>query len=77
VAVADLVDGDGRLDIAACHDDLGLFVYFNAGKGNFGRGLEIAGRDALLYSMIATDLNRDGTGDHSKVRTGSRSCLFQ
>jgi len=42
-----IFDCDGRLDIAACHEDLGLFVYFNAGEGNFGRGLEIAGRDAL------------------------------
>lgn len=55
-----IFDGDGRLDIAACHEDLGLYVYFNAGKGNFGRGLEIAGREALPYSTLAADLNRDG-----------------
>jgi hypothetical protein len=42
------------LDIAACPENLGLYVY------NFEPGLEIAGREALPYSMLAADLNRDG-----------------
>jgi len=59
IAIADF-DGDGRLDIAACHEGEGLFVYFNTGGGNFGPGLKIAGREALPYSMLAADLNKDG-----------------
>jgi len=34
--------------------------YFNVGKGKFSEGMQIAGRDALPYSMTAADLNRDG-----------------
>jgi hypothetical protein len=59
IAIADF-DGDGHLDIAACHEGEGLYVYFNDGKGGFGPGLQIAGRDALPYSMLAADLNKDG-----------------
>ncbi|SPF53778.1 Na-Ca exchanger/integrin-beta4 [Candidatus Sulfopaludibacter sp. SbA4] len=59
LAVADF-DGDGHLDIAACHEGEGLYIYFNDGKGGFGAGMQIAGRDALPYSMTAADLNRDG-----------------
>ncbi len=59
LSVADF-DGDGRLDIAACHENLGLYVYFNTGKGNFGPGILIAEKDALPYSMLAADLNKDG-----------------
>ena len=56
-------DGDGRMDIAACHEGEGLYVYFNAGHGSFGPGLKIAGREALPYSMMAADLNRRGKPD--------------
>ena len=60
IAIADF-DGDGHLDIAACQERVGLYVYFNNGKGGFGQGVKIAGREALPYSMMAADLNRDGT----------------
>ena len=40
--------------------DLGCFVYFNDGKGNFGPGLRFDTPKAVPYSMIAADLNRDG-----------------
>ena len=59
LAIADF-DGDGHLDIAACHEGEGLYIYFNDGKGGFGPGVQIAGKDALPYSMLAADLNRDG-----------------
>jgi hypothetical protein len=59
IAIADF-DGDGHLDIAACQERVGLYVYFNNGKGGFGQGVKIAGREALPYSMMAADLNRDG-----------------
>lgn len=58
MAVADF-DGDGRLDIAACPEQLGCFVYFNDGKGHFGRSIKFQEAQALPYSMIAADLNRD------------------
>lgn len=58
MAIADF-DGDGRLDIAACHENLGLYVYFKPAAGG-GGDLKIAGREALPYSMLAADLNRDG-----------------
>jgi hypothetical protein len=59
MAVADF-DGDGHLDIAACHENEGLYIYFNDGKRKFAAGLKIADRDAVPYSMLAADLNRDG-----------------
>jgi hypothetical protein len=40
-----------------------LYVYFNDGKGGFGDSIQIAGPDALPYSMTAADLNRDGKPD--------------
>ena len=60
MAIADF-DGDGRLDIAACHEDVGLYVYFNQGKGT------IAGKEALPYAMLAADLNKDG---HPEIIVG-------
>ena len=62
LAIADF-DGDGRLDIAACHEEEGLFIYFNTGDGNFSPGVKIAGREALPYSMMAADLNSDRKPD--------------
>ena len=59
MAVADF-NGDGHLDIAACHDNLGCFLYFNDGKGHFGEGIPFDKPAAVPYSMIAADLNRDG-----------------
>ncbi len=58
MAVADF-DGDGNLDIAACPEKLGCFVYLNDGKGHFGSGIRFQTPEALPYSMIAADLNRD------------------
>jgi hypothetical protein len=55
--VADF-DGDGHLDIAACHEGLGCFVYLNDGKGNFAGGIQFQGPEPMPYSMIAADLNR-------------------
>jgi FG-GAP-like repeat len=48
MAVADF-DGDGHLDIAACHEQLGCFVYLNDGKGNFGGGIQFQTSAALPY----------------------------
>jgi hypothetical protein len=62
MAVADF-DGDGHLDIAACHEESGCFVYLSDGKGGFSSGIEFQARAKgvpLPYSMIAADLNRDG-----------------
>ncbi len=62
IAVADL-DGDGDLDIAACPEGLGCFVYFNDGKGNFGPGVQFQKPQALPYSMTTADLKGDGHAD--------------
>ena len=59
LAVADF-NGDGHLDIAACHEELGCFVYLNDGAGHFGKGIPFDKPKAEPYSMIAADLNRDG-----------------
>jgi hypothetical protein len=61
-AVADL-NGDGHPDIAACPEELGCFVYFGDGKGNFSAGIQFQKPQALPYSMIAADLNGDGRVD--------------
>jgi hypothetical protein len=47
------------MDIAACPEELGCFVYLNDGKGHFGSGIQIQAPKAVPYSMIAADLNRD------------------
>jgi hypothetical protein len=47
------------MDIAACPEELGCFVYLNDGKGHFGSGIQIQAPGAVPYSMIAADLNRD------------------
>jgi hypothetical protein len=39
---------------------MGCFVYFNDGKGNFAEAIRFDTPKAVPYSMIATDLNRDG-----------------
>ena len=70
IAIADF-DGDGRLDIAAYHEEEGLLVYLNAGQGNFGPGIRVAGREALPYSMLAWDLNKDGK---PRNNCGLREC---
>ena len=57
MAIADL-NGDGHLDIAACHERLGCFVGLNDGKG-----VKFQQPSALPYSMIAADLNRNGWPD--------------
>jgi len=57
LAIGDF-DSDGKPDIAACHENLGLYIYF----GN-GESLKIADKDALPYSMLAADLNKDGKPD--------------
>jgi hypothetical protein len=62
IAIADL-NGDGHLDIAACPEKLGCFVYLNDGKGNFGSGIQFQTPQALPYSMISADLNGDGHPD--------------
>jgi hypothetical protein len=65
MAIADF-DGDGHLDIAACHEESGCFVYLNDGKGGFQRGIEFQARAQgvpLPYSMIAADLNRNRRPD--------------
>lgn len=62
MAVADL-DGDGDVDIAACPEERGCFVFVNDGKGAFGTGVRFDTPKAVPYSMIATDLNRDGRPD--------------
>ena len=64
MAVADF-NGDGHLDIAACHEGergkpAACFVYLNDGKGNFGSGIGFDTPRAVPYSMLAADLNRDG-----------------
>jgi hypothetical protein len=57
LAIGDF-DGDGHPDIAACHENVGLYIYFHGGES-----LKIADRDALPYSMLAADLNKDGKPD--------------
>lgn len=57
IAIADF-DGDGHPDIAACHEEFGLYIYFHSGAS-----LKIAEKDALPYSMLAADLNQDGKPD--------------
>jgi hypothetical protein len=57
LAIADF-DGDGHPDIAACHENDGLYIYFHSGET-----LKIAGSDALPYSMLAADLNKSGKPD--------------
>jgi hypothetical protein len=59
MAVADF-DHDGHLDIAACHEEFGCFVYLNDGKGNFGPGIQFQAPKDVPYSMTAADLNGDG-----------------
>ena len=51
---------DGHLDIAACHEEFGCFVYLSDGKGNFGPGIQFQAPKDVPYSMIAADLNGDG-----------------
>lgn len=62
IAVADL-NGDGHLDIAACPEGLGCFVYLNDGKGSFGSGIQFQKPGALPYPMTSWDLNGDGRPD--------------
>jgi FG-GAP-like repeat len=77
MAVPDF-DADGRLDIdSGVHEDAGLMVYFSQGKSIFGTGLEIAGREALPWSMIAADLNRDGQPEIIVGYRGTGRGVFQ
>jgi hypothetical protein len=62
MAVADF-NGDGYMDIAACHEEKGCFIYFNDGKGHFGSSIPFAKPKAVPYSMLAADLNRDERPD--------------
>lgn len=62
IALGDF-DGDGRLDIAAYHEEQGLFVYFNKGDGTFDSGIQVSSREAMPYSMLTSDLRRSGRAD--------------
>jgi len=62
MAVADF-DGNGNLDIAACPENLGCFVYLNHGGAHFDDGIMIQGPAFLPYSMIAVDLIKDNRPD--------------
>ncbi|HEY1342645.1 MAG TPA: VCBS repeat-containing protein [Bryobacteraceae bacterium] len=75
IAAADF-NGDGRLDIAAAHEQLGLFVYLNQGKGAFAEGARVSGPDALPYSMIAADLNRDGKPEIVVGNVGAPGAIY-
>lgn len=59
IAVADM-NKDGRLDIIACHQAVGTYIYLNQGNRTFDAGKQLSGADAVPYSLNATDLNGDG-----------------
>ena len=65
MTVADF-DGDGRLDIAACPEKVGCFVYLNEGGGRFGSGILFEKPAPLPYSMVAGDLN----GERPEILVG-------
>jgi hypothetical protein len=75
MAVADF-NGDGYLDIAACHEEKGCFIYFNDGKGHFGSSIPFAKPKAVPYSMLAADLNRDERPDISVGYVNSPAVVY-
>lgn len=75
LAVGDF-NGDGHLDIAACHEILGCFVYLNDGKGSFGSGILFEAHRGLPYSMTTGDLLRRHRADIIVGHVGTPGVIY-
>jgi hypothetical protein len=61
-AAADL-NGDGRLDIVAIDERVGVFVFHGAADATFSAAVSIGARGRTPYALAVADLNKDGAVD--------------
>ena len=61
-AAAD-VDGDGKKDLVFGDEQLGLFVFLNAGKRQFAAPVPLGDKSNAPYSIGLADMDKDGKLD--------------
>ncbi|MEZ4585339.1 MAG: VCBS repeat-containing protein [Gemmatimonadales bacterium] len=56
-------DGDGRMDVVAIDERVGIRLYHATAAGGFGPGVRLGDDRAVPYALTVADLDLDGRAD--------------